>query len=361
MSGEGPDRIDLQGLTAWFDEIFARCERLVLAGSLPMQDVDIGGGMCRIHASGAARLAFILSRLATSPTRLSAEEKFFSLSGTDLGWRIPLWDQPDWHVHAFDKRLAAAGYKAHYPFFDRDWIVQRQSDGMAIHVVQDWADLRPWDGGAPLRHIVHWSAQRRRKRLIHAGTLAVDGRGVLLCGKGGSGKSGTVLSGLTNGLTSVGDDYILLDQAKSPRVERIYDVMKQDDAGLSRFPDLCSILGPVSRNWQGKVEFDPRPIFPGQIVDSIDLVAILLPRVSHLERSRFRAVDRREALDILTRAMDSEFFGEMTQTLFTMNRLSSRLPVYELSLSSDPADIAATIRSLIIRHGSVRIQQEASA
>lgn len=357
MTLDGPDRINLGGLPAWFDTLFTQCTMRLAANDLPSVDGKIADASCRIYASNPTRLDFILSRLEVQPTGEPAVEHWFSLSGDEMGWRVPVWDHPDWNVHHFDAVLAAAGYRAHYPFFDRDWIVQRQSDGMAIHIVPRWEDLRPWDGGAPLRWIVHWSAQRRQKRLIHAGTLAVDGYGVLLCGAGGSGKSGTVLSGLTHGLSSVGDDYILLDHRNAPRAERIYTVMKQDDKGLARFPDLESHLRTVTRNWQGKVEFDPGDAFPQGIVSSFELVAIVLPRVASLSACDLRPMARRQALDALTRAMNSEFFGEMTQTLFTMNRLLARLPVYDLALSPDPADIAETIRSLIFKR-TPYVQQE---
>ena len=347
MSLHGPDRINLQELPAWFDALFSHCTNRLAADALHYVDGQIANTICRIHASNRGRVDFIRSRLDVQPSKKPVEEHWFSLSGDEIGWRIPLWDDPNWNIASFNAALASAGYKAHPPFFDRDWIVQRISDGMAIHIVPRWDDLRPWDGGAPLRWIVHWSAQRRQMRLIHAGTLATQGHGVLLCGAGGAGKSGTVLSGLAQGLSSVGDDYILLDQRDTPRAERIYTVMKQDDKGLARFPDLDAKLRSVARNWQGKAEFDPRHTFPGQIISSFELVAIILPRVAAVPECELKPMARRQALDTLTRAMNAEFFGEMSQTLFTMNRLLARLPAYELALSRDPADIAQTITRLI--------------
>ena len=74
----------------------------------------------------------------------------------------------------------------------------------------------PWEPGAPLRSFLHWEYAARGMRLVHGGTLGIDGRGVVLAGSGGAGKSGTVVAGIMVGLDSVGDDYVSVDQMEAP-------------------------------------------------------------------------------------------------------------------------------------------------
>ena len=58
---------------------------------------------------------------------------------------------------------------------------------------------------------------RAARRIAHAASLGRDGRGILLLGHGGAGKSGTALAGVAAGLQTVGDDYVALSGLRSGR------------------------------------------------------------------------------------------------------------------------------------------------
>ena len=62
----------------------------------------------------------------------------------------------------------------------------------------------------------------------------MGGRGALIVGASGSGKSGTTLAGLMNGLQSVGDDYVVVDQGATIVAHSVFKLFKQDLDGLKR-------------------------------------------------------------------------------------------------------------------------------
>ena len=93
-------------------------------------------------------------------------------------------------------------------------------------------------------------------RLTHAATLGLGGFGALITGASGSGKSSTALAGLLNGLDSVGDDYVVVEQGARVVAHPVFTVFKQDREALRRVGIPESDIDAVGLNWHGKVEFD---------------------------------------------------------------------------------------------------------
>ena len=94
--------------------------------------------------------------------------------------------------------------------------------------------IPPWENGSPLRLFLHWAYAHAGMRLTHAGTLGIGGAGALIVGASGSGKSGTTLAGLLNGLESAGDDYVLLEGGEDLTAHAVFRIFKQDSNGLRR-------------------------------------------------------------------------------------------------------------------------------
>ena len=107
---------------------------------------------------------------------------------------------------------------------------------VGLQLVENLSDLPPWDSGAPFRILVHFAAASRGWRLVHAATLSMRGKGILIVGAGGAGKSGTCLAGLAGGLHTVGDDYVLIAPGEPLTAFRVYRLLKQDRQGLPAFP-----------------------------------------------------------------------------------------------------------------------------
>jgi hypothetical protein len=119
------------------------------------------------------------------------------------------------HPQRISEVLREAGILASY-FSDLDhWHIYDQSTATAVQLMRSAGEYPPWETGAPLRPFLHWHYALQGRRLTHCGTLGIGGKGVILAGAGGSGKSATVIAGLLHGLQSVGDDYVLLDASST--------------------------------------------------------------------------------------------------------------------------------------------------
>jgi hypothetical protein len=179
-------------------------------------------------------------------------------------------------------------------------------------------------------------------RLAHAATLGFEGRGVLLAGSGGSGKSGTTLAGIAQGMNSVGDDYVLLDRGPSRQAHAVYTTMKQDVRGLHRAKLDPGQIGGVP-NWQNKIEFDPTKIHHRALCDRMEIVSILLPKIAHQSRTTIERARPAEAMLALAPSGLFQMPGCAASGVRFFSDFVRGTPVYHLCLSENPLEIADTI------------------
>ena len=267
--------------------------------------------------------------------------------------RLLLLDAPGpvWRARYYQEREVEAALRgtpyllAHDP--DRGfWQAFDRSSGRGLQFMRSPTGYPPWEPGSPLRNFLHWQLMGARRGLIHAGTLAVGGRGVLLAGPGGSGKSGTVLAGLLHGLATVGDDYVLADLRDGLSLRPIFRTLKQDPAGAAR---LGLRLRPRAPNWQGKLQLTVDEVAPAALVQQIVPVALLCPRVAHAPRTTFRPLDAKSAFQALAPSGVSQIPGDRAASFALSAAVTRALPCHAVDLGTDPAEIAAALRDFIDR------------
>lgn len=119
-----------------------------------------------------------------------------------------------------------------------------RQDKKAIYWAPRAANLPFWEIASPFRILYHWWAQSWGGQVAHAAAVGVDGHGLLLIGKSGSGKSTAALTCLRQGLDFVGDDYILLTTDPMPQAHSLYSSAKMHDETLEKFfPDWTVYVG----------------------------------------------------------------------------------------------------------------------
>lgn len=261
--------------------------------------------------------------------------------------QLPSWIDEAFDAPAFHALLRQAGLRAAYPHQQQVWQVLDTRMGVGIHLARSIEDLPLWHAGSPLRQHLHWLLQVQGKRIAHAATLGENGRGILLFGSGGAGKSGTTLAGVAAGLQTVGDDYVALGGTPQAVATPLFRIFKQDRRGLARVGDLQAKTAAMPENWMRKVEFDPTQFFPGCFVEEMEICAIVLPRIARAETSRFVAIPSGEAMRGLIPTNLMQFPGEADDGMVYYANLLRRLPAYRLELSSDAAECGAALRSFI--------------
>ena len=147
----------------------------------------------------------------------------------------PAWGEPIFHPRQFEKLLDDSPLRATYFHDRRVWQIYDHRAKVRPALVDRAAQLLRLGAGcsaavfSPLVAI-----DFRTCDWLMRAALGKGGAGILLAGRGGSGKSGTVVGGIAHGLESVGDDYVLLDNAPDAvHAYPLFQTLKQDRSGIT--------------------------------------------------------------------------------------------------------------------------------
>jgi hypothetical protein len=275
------------------------------------------------------------------------------LETSALGWAPPEsysdWRGPPGHFEAIAKEVGLRGV----------YLQEIEEEGtdpctifdpcqqVGVQLVTRFSDLPPWDVGAPCRILLNLAAVSRGWCLMHAATLSLANEGVLIVGPGGSGKSGTTLAGISAGLKSAGDDYVLVCPSDPPTAFRVYNVFKQDRNRLARIHRIAATNARLKTNWKNKVEFDPEDLFPGCMVERVRLHAMLAPKITYTPQTCLAEIDPQLVFQQLAPSLWTQLPGAPVSGFRFATWLTRRLPTYSVSLSDRPAEIGDTIANFI--------------
>lgn len=145
----------------------------------------------------------------------------------------------------------------------------------AVHLTT--LPLHPADLTAPLRNELVWVASLESDCVMHAAAVGVGGRGVLVLGRGGAGKSTLTVCALAAGWDACGDDYVWVERRPSGyTAHRLYRSVKLDPAGPgARMLGSESRYRKISRDAgrTGYLLHEPGPL---RLADRLELVGLVV-------------------------------------------------------------------------------------
>ena len=213
---------------------------------------------------------------------------------------------------------------------------------VAYYYADDFEAVPSYEKSAPLKFILHWFCEKHGMCLVHAAAVGVDGAGVLLVGRGGSGKSTTAVSAAVHGLEYAGDDYVVLGRSPELCAAGIYCSAKVNDDVLARLPELHPHVTNPGRGEDEKALVFLSEGFGPVCVGRIPLKAIVATRLSGGEAS----LKKSPPLPIFAEIASSTIFqmpGSGARTLSVLKGVFGELPVYSLELSGDFASNARVL------------------
>ncbi len=284
-------------------------------------------------------------------TSFSHVAQIYAIDAKADGWEFPaVWPEgAGFSSREFDRTLADGNMRGFYHHDAPSWQFFDPAAGVGVHTMPEPLAIPPWEEGSPLRLFIHWAYAAAGMRLTHAATLGQNGIGALIAGASGSGKSGTTLAGLLNGLNSAGDDYVVVEQGEKVVARSVFRVFKQDREGLARSGLTQGDIGETRLNWHGKVEFDAARLVPDRFVDQMEIRALLLPRIAHADRTWIEEVSAQEAALMLAPSSVLQLPGDAASGFGFLSALVKRLPAFRVNLSEHPAEIAGAIGSFLLR------------
>jgi hypothetical protein len=293
----------------------------------------------------------LVERRYEDPSAIHLE--IYAMDAECVGWEPPArWDEEGgFSSREFDRILAAGNRRGFYHHESPSWQFYDRAAAIGVQTLATPLGIPPWESGSPLRLFLHWAYATADMRLTHAATLGANGRGVLIAGSSGSGKSATTLAGLLNGLDSVGDDYVLVEKGSSVVAHSVFAMLKQDREGLRRAGVATAEIDAAEVNWHGKVEFDAAKFAMKALAERMEIFALLIPEIARARRTEFERVTTREAALALAPSAVFQLPGDSTEGFRFLADIVRRLPAFRMTLSEDPAEIAEAIGLFLAGEG----------
>jgi hypothetical protein len=205
-----------------------------------------------------------------------------------------------------------------------------------------------WERAAPLRTLLHWALTRPPTRmLVHAAAVGANGRGVLLAGAAGSGKSTTAAACVEAGMSCAGDDYVLLDASANPVAHPLYGTVKLAADGLALLPALDAAAAAPARDGEKHV-LDLAACRSG-MARAVPVDAVVVPRPTGARYGApvLRPASGALALRALAPTTILQLAGSNRGVLSALAKLVRRVPAYELELGAPPRECAAALAALM--------------
>ena len=201
-----------------------------------------------------------------------------------------------------------------------------------------------WEPTSPLANFVAWMNEQAGGIMVHAATLAVsNGRGALICGRGGSGKSLLTLAGILSGLESAGDGYVIVAGLDGHfGAWSCSNTAKQTPAGLSLLGAAGERFrtGPI--NWQGKHVFAV-PEVARDLPLPIDMV--ILPQIAN--RTAMSEARRGELFRALTETTILQLASDRAKVTSICAGIVRACPSFQFEMGPDIHQNARYLRTFL--------------
>lgn len=218
---------------------------------------------------------------------------------------------------------------------------------VGIYWIQDASKLPYWESSAPLRVIFHRWFSQQNIQLTHAAAVGTTQGGILLVGKGGSGKSTTALTCLDSALFYAGDDYCLLANSDAATVHSIYSTGKKRANDIERLPSLMPKISNRDRLEHEKALYFVHQHFPEKVIKQFPLRAIVIPRVTGALHTTVQPASAAAALGALAPSTIFQLPHAGKLAFERMSEIVRQIPAYYLNLGTDTAQIPAQIMLLL--------------
>jgi hypothetical protein len=217
--------------------------------------------------------------------------------------------------------------------------------GIGFFRARDARELPWYERAAPLRTLLHWILESRGCRFVHAAAVATEHGGVLLAGRGGSGKSTTAMLCVANGFAYAGDDYVGITTNDGPRAHALFTSAKLSASSIAMLPFLRNAIRVAPDGSEKGVALIGEAV-PQQIASSFPIRAVIVPTVVG-GASRLQRINGGAALRALAPTTLLQLPGNGAEAFAQLADLVRQLPAWSLQLGDDRDEIPRLVSRAI--------------
>ena len=322
-------------LAAVFDDASARTgvvERRITVAGRPVLLRFAGEGM-----EAAVMPAFGHLPATTAPPELTVQIWDSASSGTRLP-ALPMMPIEIGSLVIPALRRGALSFA--YQATEKTASMLDSDAAIGLFAVADAAAMHGYERGSPLRAVLNWWLEGCGTPFVHSAAVARAGRpGVMLTGRGGSGKSTTSVACQRAGLAYAGDDYVAVTigaEGVPPSTHSLYRSAKLDRRHAFLLP---SVANPGESD---KAVGFLDPVSPG-----FPLAGVVLPRVTGSPGSSWTSTSAGRALFALGPASVLQLPGGGEATFHTVAALARRLPCFRLELGTELDGVVTAMEEIL--------------
>lgn len=342
--------LSLEPRFAAFKSAFERAA--AAAGGVFEFRFTIAGFAVSLRFAGDAMITPITRAFSHLPPHVAASADLtvciWDSASTGLELPAEVGSMNDHVQHSAPWSVASGRFRSAYQLPRSGLSMLDLDGGEAVFAVANAHAVPFWDATAPLRAILNWWLASKDLQLIHAAAVGFRAGGLLLVGKGGSGKSTTALASLAGGLAYAGDDYCAVSTTPAPFVHSLYSSGKVAPDGLHRIAKLQPFVSNPDRLDDEKAVFWLHEVYPERVAVGLPIVAVVFPAATGSDAPSIKPLSRVAALAALAPSTLMQLPGGATGGLARMAALVAGLPCYSLELSDDPAPAVSMLRDLLL-------------
>ena len=225
--------------------------------------------------------------------------------------------------------FSCGGSRTAYSLYDSE-------RNLALFWVPDAHRVPSYQSAHPLLAIFYWWLKERGSQMVHAGAVGTKKGGVLLVGKGGSGKSTAALACCTDPrLFYAGDDYVAIHPAGGWTAHNLYSSIKLDWQNRINFPRFFSDVSNPEEFGREKAVIFFANHFAHKLIKRLPLRALFLVHISNANQSKLTKVSPATALRALSPSTLFQLPGTGASDLNFMADMVRKIPSYTFELGRD--------------------------
>lgn len=259
----------------------------------------------------------------------------------------PPWHWADMDSHGTIATLPNELFYANYQQISNSFTFLDRKNKRGVIWVNDVRELPEWERSFPFRSLLYHCLDADSHLLLHAGSVGTSERGVLLAGRGGSGKSTSTLACLDSPLLYAGDDFMMVD-TDSTNLHSLYNVAKLEQDQLKRFPWLRPHVYNKLGEEGEKAQVFLHDCFPKKVINSMPLNAILLPKFTGGVSTTLQPASKADALRALAPSTIA-LLKTSPSYLQKIRKLVEPLPCYWLMTGTDLKQIPEKIMECLVK------------
>lgn len=192
----------------------------------------------------------------------------------------------------------------------------------------------------PFRLMLSWMAHEFDAEIVHASSVSINGKGLLINGPSGSGKSTLALLCLLSNYPMIADDVVLVEGGT------IYSVYNYAKVDSTKNPlDLSQITTfKMEDSFESKEIIDLNT-FGTNFMKASTLSVVILPIFAHL--NHFERLRSSDAIKLMAPNSMRELMGGDAANFKRLVRIVNSVPVFRVALSSDNKKNIEILREVV--------------